>query len=340
MIPRMRARTIRFHEFGGPEVLRFESLEVGAPGEAEVLVRIEAIGLNRAEAAFRSGRYVEKAQPPSRLGYEAAGVIEALGAGVRDLEPGDAVCILPTFSMTRHGVYAERAIVPAHAVVPRPQRMSAVDAAAIWMAHLTAYGAIVDIAGIGRGDAVIITAASSSVGLAAIRICNAIGAIPVAVTRGQGKRDALLRAGAAHVIVSQEQDLCAETMRITGGGARLAFDAIGGPVVAELAAALAPQGTLILYGNLGGKARETLFPYGPALAKGLSMRGYLVFELIHDAKRFAAARAFVEEGLRAGTLAPTIARIFEFDEMVDAHRYLESGDQFGKIVVTVPQAGR
>lgn len=336
----MQARTFRFHEFGGPEVLRLESLEVGEPGEGEVLVRIEAIGLNRAEASFRSGRYVERAEPPSRLGYEAAGVLEAIGAGVHGLEPGEPVCILPSFSMKRYGVYAERAIVPAHSVVPRPQQMSAIDAAAIWMAHLTAYGALVDIARVRRDDAVIVTAASSSVGLAAIRICRAIGAVPIAVTRGEGKCDALLRAGAAHVIVSQQQDLAAETRRIVEDGARLAFDPIGGPIVADLALALAPQGTLILYGNLSGKARETVFPYGPALANGLSMRGYLVFELIHDASRFAAARAFVEEGLRTGVLAPTIARVFDFEAMVDAHRYLESGEQFGKIVVTVPQPGR
>ncbi|MCD6672969.1 MAG: zinc-dependent alcohol dehydrogenase family protein [Burkholderiaceae bacterium] len=333
----MADRTIRFHEFGGPEVLRFESLDAGDPGQGELRVRIEAIGLNRAEASFRSGRYVEKAQLPSRIGYEAAGIVEAPGPGVQGFAPGDPVCILPTFSMTRYGVYAERAIVPAHSVLPRPHGLSAIESAAIWMAHLTAYGAIVDIARVGRGEAVIVTAASSSVGLAAIRICNAIGAIPIAVTRGEGKREALLRAGAAQVIVLQGNDLAAEAMRITGSGARLAFDSIGGPIVAELAAALAPQGLLILYGNLSGKARETPFPYGPALAKGLAMRGYLVFELIHDAKRFAAARGFIEEGLRAGALAPTIARTFEFDEMVEAHRYLESGEQFGKIVVTVPQ---
>jgi NADPH:quinone reductase-like Zn-dependent oxidoreductase len=332
----MADRTIRFHEFGGPEVLRFESLETGEPREGELRVRIEAIGLNRAEASFRSGRYVEKAQLPSRIGYEAAGIVEALGPGVDNVAVGDAVCILPAFSMTRYGVYAERAIVPAHSALPRPPGLSAVQCAAIWMAHLTAYGAIVDIARVGRGDAVVVTAASSSVGLAAIGICNAIGAVPIAVTRSAGKRDALLRAGAAHVVVSQGEDVAAQAMRFADGGARLAFDPIGGPIVAGLADALAPQGTLILYGNLSGKARETPFPYGAALAKGLSMRGYLVFELIRDARRFAAARDFVEEGLRAGLLAPTIARTFAFDDMVDAHRFLESGRQFGKIVVTVP----
>lgn len=332
----MKAKTIRFHEFGGPEVLRYESHEVGAPGEGEALVRIEAIGLNRAEASFRTGRYVERAQPPSRLGYEAAGVVEQVGPGVSAFAPGDAVCILPTFSMTRYGVYAERAILPANALLRRPEGLSTVESAAVWMANLTAYGAIVDITRIGRGDFVVVTAASSSVGLAAIGLCNAIGAVPIAVTRGAAKRDALRRAGAAHVIVTQEQDLAAETTRITGNGARLAFDPIGGPIVAELAASLAPQGTLVLYGNLSGKARETVFPYRPALAKGLSMRGYLVFEVIHDEKRFAAARAYIGDALRARTLVPTIARTFDFDEMVAAHRYMESGEQFGKIVVTVP----
>lgn len=331
----MKTRTIRFHELGGPEVLRFESLEVGEPGAGELRVRIEAIGLNRAEAAFRAGRYVERAQPPSRLGYEAAGVVEALGPGVSGFAPGDAVCVIPAFSMNRYGVYAQRAIVPAHAVLARPPGLSAVEAAAVWMPFLTAGGALVDIARIAAGDAVVVTAASSSVGLAAIQICNAAGAVPIAVTRTPAKREALLRAGAAHVVVTDEQDLRTEVMRITGSGARLAFDPVGGPIVGELAAALGAQAMLVMYGNLSGKARETLFPYGEAVLKGLSVRGYLVFEVIHDARRFAAARAFVESGLRAGTLRPVIARTFDFEQMVEAHRFMESNQQFGKIVVTV-----
>lgn len=331
----MKTRTIRFHELGGPEVLRFESLEVGEPGAGELRVRIEAIGLNRAEAAFRTGRYVERAQPPSRLGYEAAGVVEALGPGVTGFAPGEAVCVIPAFSMTRYGVYAQRAIVPAHAVLARPPGLSAVEAAAVWMPFLTAGGALVDIAKIAAGDAVVVTAASSSVGLAAIQICNAAGAVPIAVTRTPAKREALLRAGAAHVVVTDEQDLRTEVMRITGSGARLAFDPVGGPIVGELAAALGAQAMLIMYGNLSGKARETLFPYGEAMLKGLSVRGYLVFEVIHDARRFAAARAFVEGGLRAGTLRPVVARTFDFEQMVEAHRFMESNQQVGKIVVTV-----
>ena len=107
----MMTKVVRFHEFGGPEVLRFESLEVGEPGAGEVRVRVEAIGLNRAEAAFRSGRYIERAVLPARLGYEAAGIVEALGEGVKGYSIGEPICVMPSFSMNKYGVYAEHAIV-------------------------------------------------------------------------------------------------------------------------------------------------------------------------------------------------------------------------------------
>ena len=107
-------------------------------------------------------------------------------------------------------------------------------------------------------------------------------------------------------------------------------------MVASLAAALVRQGMLVLYGNLSGEARHTLFPFGPAVVKGLSVRGYLVFEIIHDPERFGRARRFIEDGLGSGWLVPIIAKTFKFDEIVAAHRYLESNEQLGKIVVTVP----
>jgi NADPH:quinone reductase-like Zn-dependent oxidoreductase len=333
----MMTKTVRFREFGGPEVLRFESLEVGEPGAGEVRVRVEAIGLNRAEAAFRSGRYIEKAQLPARLGYEAAGVIEAFGEGVKGLSVGEPICVVPAFSMNRYGVYAERAIVPALAVLKRPAGWGPKESASIWMQYLTAYGALIDISKIGVGDAVIITAASSSVGLAAIQIANHVGAVPIAVTRTAAKEAALQKAGAAHVIVMEKQNLETEALRVTGGkGAKVAFDPIGGPIVASLAAAVAPGGWLILYGNLSGQVQNTVFPFGPSAMKGFAMRAYLVFEIIHDPKRFERAKIFVEEGLREGHLTPIIAKTFPFDQIVEAHRYLEGNEQIGKVVVTVP----
>jgi NADPH:quinone reductase-like Zn-dependent oxidoreductase len=333
----MLTNVVRFHEFGGPEVLQFESLEVGEPGAGEVRVRIEAIGLNRAEAAFRSGRYIERAILPARIGYEAAGVVEALGDGVKGYSVGEPICVLPSFSMNKYGVYAERAIVPGSALLKRPGGLGSHTCASIWMQYLTAYGALFDISKIGAGDAVVITAASSSVGLAAIQIANHVGAISIAVTRTAAKEAELRKLGAAHVIVTEKQKIEAEVLRITGDkGANVAFDPIAGSIVASLAAAMAADGRLILYGNLSGEAQNTIFPFGLSMTRGFSMRAYVVFEIFSDAKRFERARLFVEEGLRAGWLGPIIAKTFPFDQMVEAHRYLESNEQIGKVIVTVP----
>lgn len=326
-------RTVRFHQIGGPDVLQIESLEVGEPGPGEIRIRVEAIGLNRAEASFRAGRYLETPMLPSRLGYEASGIVEALGDGVRGFTPGDAVCVIPAFSLNQYGVYAEQTIVPASAVVKRPAGLDAIGAAAVWMPYLTAYGALIDIGRLGAGDAVVIQAASSSVGLAAIRIANSVGAVPIATTRTGAKKPALLDAGAAHVIVTQEQDLAAEVMRITGGrGARIVFDPVAGPGVETLAQAMSGGGTLFVYGNLSGQ--PTPFPR-LMLKNGLNMRGYLLFELTQDAQRLARALDFITRGLASGEFKPVIAKTFAFDRIVDAHRYLESNEQFGKIVVTV-----
>lgn len=329
-------RVVRFAAYGGPEVLRIEDEQLPGPGPGEIQVRIEAIGLNRAEAAFRAGQYFEAAHFPSRLGYEATGIVEALGEGVVGLALGDAVCVIPAISMTRHGVYAERANVPASAVLRRPPELSAEAAAALWMAYLTAYGALVDIAGLKKGDSVAITAPSSSVGLAAIQLANFIGVQPIAITRSAHKREALLAAGARRVIVHASAQATIEEVgqASDGQGVRLVFDPIAGPEVNTLAALLAPQGTLIVYGNLSGAGDGTPFPFSLAVGKGLSLRGYLVFELIRDRSRLLAAEAFIRDVLRRGAIQPTIARSFAFDDIAEAHRYLESNQQLGKVVVS------
>ena len=239
------ARVVRFHQTGGPEVLKIEQVDVPPPGPGEVRIAVKALGLNRAEAMFRSGHYLEQPQFPARLGYEAAGIVEALGEGVQGLKVGDAVSTIPAFSQNQYGVYGDTAIVPAFAVAKHPASLSWTEAAAVWMQYATAYGALIDIAGLKAGDTLLIPAASSSVGIAAIQIARMVGAMPVALTRGSGKRKALLDAGAAHVIATEEQDLVAEVKKLTGGkGARLVFDPVAGPTLAKLTAAMAERGIL------------------------------------------------------------------------------------------------
>jgi len=323
---------VRIHEHGGPEVLRIEELAVGLPAAGEVRVRVEAIGLNRSEAAFRAGLYPLKPTLPSLIGYEASGVIEALGAGVERFAKGDRVCVLPTFRMGEYGVYAERAIVPARSILPAPPALSAVQAASIWMQYLTAL-AIIEVAHATLGDYVIIRAASSSVGLAAMQLANWAGAVPIAATRQSTKSRRLLDEGAQYVVATDESDLVTEVMKITGNkGARIVFDPVGGPYVETLAQAMAQDGVLFIYGGLSGQ--PTPHPHWPAAFKNLSIRGWVASTIWNQSDRFLRAQELILRGLATGHLRPVIAKTFPFRDIVDAHRYLESNQQVGKIIVT------
>jgi NADPH:quinone reductase-like Zn-dependent oxidoreductase len=327
-------RVVRFHAIGGPEVLRIEDIDVSPPGADEVRIRVEVLGLNRAEAMFRRGQYIISPKFPERLGYEAAGVVETVGANVKGFVPGETVSVIPSLLMPRWPSYGELASFPAELVVKHPPNLSLKEAAAAWMQYITAYGALIDVAKLAKGEFVVITAASSSVGVAAIQIANLMGATPIATTRTSSKSQALLDVGAAHVIATQEEDLVARLREITGpAGARVVFDPIGGPLVEQLTDAMAYGGILIEYGLLSGE--PTPFPLFSALLKSLTLRGFIYSEIVANADRLAAAKTFILKGLTSGTLKPLIAKTFTFDQIVEAHRYLESNQQMGKIVVTV-----
>ncbi|GGS70002.1 zinc-dependent alcohol dehydrogenase family protein [Nonomuraea spiralis] len=328
-------RTVLFRELGGPEVLRLEDAPAGEPGPGEVLIRVEAIGLNRSEALFRSGHYIEPVRRfPSRLGTEAAGVVEALGAGVTGLRVGQPVSTVPAFSQNDYGVYAERAVVPAAAVLARPEGVGPVDGAAVWMPYVTAYGALVEVGGMRPGDTVVLNAASSSVGLAAIRVADRMGATPIALTRTAAKREALLKEGAAEVIVTESEDVTERVLAATGGrGAEYVFDAVAGPGVTQLAGLVAPEGLHLVYGALSGL--PTPYPGIDLGMPALNMRTYTMHETTRVPERLRRAAAFVASGLRSGAFRPVVDRTFELAEIVEAHRHMEGNAQFGKIVVTV-----
>ena len=327
------SKAIRIHTQGGPEVLQIENVEVGEPGPGEVRVGVEAVGLNRSEAMFRAGRYPVPVKLPSPMGYEGAGTIEAIGSGVEGFKVGQRVCVLP-MTTPAQGLWAEQAIVPARALLPAPDGMSSADAAAVWMQYMTAY-AIIEVANVGIGDGVIIRAASSSVGLAAIQLANWAGSISIACTRTSDKAGALREHGAAHVVATEEEDLVARVMEITGGkGARTAFDPVGGPYVDTLAQALAPRGILFIYGGLS--EQPTPYPHWPCAMKGLSMRGWVASEIWNHPHRFQAAQEKILAGLAGGQLKPVIARTFSgLEQIAAANAYLESNQQVGKVVVTL-----
>jgi len=245
------SRTITFAQAGGPEVLEFIETPVLTPGPREVRIKVKAIGINRADSMWRNDKYTEPVKFPAGLGYEAAGTVDAVGKDVTGFAAGDAVSTIPAFSLNKYFTYGEVILAPDHAVVKHPESLSFVEAASVWMMFITAYGALVFDAQVKAGDFVIIPAASSSVGLAAIQIANYAGATPIALTRTSEKKTRLHEAGAAHVIATQEQDMVAEVMRITSGhGARVAFDPVGGANFPKLIAALTNQGIAYVYGTL------------------------------------------------------------------------------------------
>jgi NADPH:quinone reductase-like Zn-dependent oxidoreductase len=202
------------------------------------------------------------------------------------------------------------------------------------MMFVTAYGALIEDAKVGKGDFVVIPAASSSVGLAAVQIANYAGATTIALTRTSAKKQQLLEAGATHVIATDEVDLVPEIKRLTNGqGARVVFDPVGGPNFAKLISALSFGGIIFIYGLLS--TGVTALPVLEMIAKVITVKAHNIWLTSGDETRRKAAVEFVVNGLEAGALKPVIDRVFAFDEMADAHRYLEQSAQFGKIVVTV-----
>lgn len=327
------SRVVTVRRLGGPEVLEFEEIDIATPGDGEVRIRVRAIGLNRAEAMFRAGRYPVRPQLPTRIGYEASGIIEALGPGAAGWSVGEPVCVIPNFPLGTYGVWGEQAIVPVTSLVAPPPGLSMPEAASIWMQYFTAL-AIIEGAQTTIDDYVVIRAASSSVGLAAIQIANWAGAVSIAATRSGAKRDALLAHGAQHVIATEEEDYVAAVRRITGGqGARVVFDPVGGPFVEKLAESMSPRGVLFVYGGLS--ERDTPYPHWQSAFKGLSIRGWIASEIWNHPQRFERYKSIILQGLARGKLKPVISCTFPFDEIAEANRYLESNEQIGKVVVTV-----
>ncbi len=328
------SRIVRFDKIGDADVLKIVEESPAEPQENEIRIQVKALGLNRAEVLFRQGLYLEKPILPARIGYEAAGIVDAIGSAVTGFKVGDKVSTIPSFTMSHYGVYGDSAVVPAAAVAHYPENLSPEEAASIWMQYLTAYGALVEMGNLKAGQHVVITAASSSVGFAAIQICRDIGAISIATTRGSAKKQTLLDAGANHVIVTNDEDMVVRIREITDGkGAEMSFDAVAGPMLGQLAKASAYGATIFEYGALS--LENTPFPLMISLEKTLKVQGYTLFHLNRNQEMLSRAKQYVYDGLKKGSLKPVIDKVFDFADIAESHRYMESNQQNGKIIVRV-----
>lgn len=325
-------RVVVFDELGGPEVLHVVEERVVEPAAGEVRVRIEAFAVNPLDAMMRAGTSPAPVSlPHARLGVEGTGVIDAVGAGVTGWEIGDPVILTAVPDAPLRGSYAEYTTVPANRITARPAGLTIPEAAAVWVAFSTAYGGLVEKAGMRPGDRVLVTAASGGVGGAAMQIANQMGAVPLALTRHTAKTDELLDAGAATVIATDRMDVADAVRRYTGGdGVDIVLDLVGGPGQPDLLRAARPEATLVVAGFLD--PRPTPFP----AASPLTIFRYRSFEHTLDDAAVRRMAAFLNAGVRSGVQRPAIDRVFTLDEVVEAHRHLEKGlHTAGKIVVTV-----
>ncbi|WP_176593961.1 zinc-dependent alcohol dehydrogenase family protein [Sphingobium sp. EM0848] len=327
----MRVKAAVLHELGGPEVLKLATVDVPNPGPGEIRILISAFGLNRSEALFREGRLQLKPVLPSRIGYEAAGIVESVGPGVTEFAVGDSVATLPRMQTNVCGAYGEAMTVPARFAVKSPAGLDRVECAALWSGYMTAYAGLVDLAPVQRGDFVLITAASSSLGPAAIQIVRLLGAHAIAVTRRREKAAAIARSGPADIIVTDEENLGDRVRQITDGrGVSLVFDPVGGPTVSTLAEMTAPYGTIIIYGSLDASPAE--LPVRALIGRNIAIRGLGLY-LEDKPDRLRRGVAFIQEGVANGLLRPLIAERYKLDQIVEAAKSMDAMNHVGKIVV-------
>lgn len=343
----LESKQVRFYELGSSEVLKTEMVPIAKPGRGEVQIKVEAIGLNRAENLYRAGYYLyQPSHFPSPIGYEAVGVVEAVGEGVSEFTRGDRVSTIPAFKMSEYGVYGETAIVPVHAVTQYPTFLSPEEAASVWMQYITAYGALIHYGNLQRGQVALFTAATGGLGVAAIQIARQVGAISIATTRGQAKKPLLESLNPDHIIVTGEEDLQTRVLEITQErGVDLVWDAVGGKDFPKLVDMTALGGQINIYGALDlDSVAEIPMPWFQMISKGIAIRGYTLFELTYNPERFGRekpydpvaypkAKEFILEGLQSGVLKPVVAKVFPFNRIVEAHDYVEKNQELGKVVV-------
>lgn len=319
----MQVKAVRFHQPGGPEVLRLDTIEVAAPGPGQALVRHKAIGLNFIDVYFRSGAYPMPL--PSACGSEAAGVVEAVGAGVTSIAPGDRVAYL----IGDPGAYAEARLYPAERLVKLPASVSDETAAAIMLKGVTAEYLLKRCAPLAKDHFALMYAASGGVGLLAGQLARHIGARLIGVASGPEKC-ALARAnGYFEVIDRTREDVGARVKEITGGhGVPVAYDSIGKATYDTTMKCLAPRGFFVSFGATTGLPP----PVDPAL---LQKMGSLYFTRPTLAN-YAISRADLEQStgylfdlVAKGALKPHIGNRYALADAAKAHADLEAGRTVG-----------
>lgn len=319
-------KAIRVHEPGGPEALRLEDVPDPLPGPGQVLVRVEAAGVNFIDVYQRTGLY--RVPMPMTPGQEAAGTIVAVGANVSELRAGDRVAWAGP-----PGAYAERAIAPADRVVWIPEGVTAVQAAAAMLQGMTAHYLVTATYPLREGDVCLVHAAAGGVGLLLCQMARRRGARVIGTVSTETKAELARAAGAEDVILYTERDFEAEVKRLTDGdGVHVVYDSVGRTTFDQSLACLRPRGTMVLFGQSSG-------PVPPLDPQVLNQKGslYLTRPKLGDytgtSDELAQRAGEVLGWVRDGSLSVRIERELPLAQAAEAHRLLESRATSGKLLL-------
>jgi NADPH2:quinone reductase len=319
-------KAARVHTPGGPEVLRYEDVPQPSPKADEVLVKIEAAGVNYIDVYFRSGLY--KADLPATLGMEAAGTVAAVGPNVTDFKAGDRVAYTGV-----RGAYAQYAAVPAERLVALPARVSTKQGAAAMLQGMTAHYLAVSTYGLRKGDTCLVHAAAGGVGLLLCQIAKMRGARVIGTVSTEAKAKLAREAGADEVILYTRQDFEAEVKRTTGGkGLPVVYDSVGKTTWAKSLNCLAPRGLMVLYGQSSGpigsidpqilNEKGSLYLTRPSLGHYVATREELLW-------RAGEVLGWVADG----KLRLRMEFEFSLKDAAEAHRALEGRKTTGKVLL-------
>jgi NADPH:quinone reductase-like Zn-dependent oxidoreductase len=336
-------RQVVITRYGKPDVLQLREAADPTPGDGEIRIAVRASGVNFADVMARLGLYPDAPKPPMVVGYEVAGLVDAIGAGVTDYRVGDRV-----LAMTRFGGYADRVVVPALFAFPIPDGIDDAAAAAIPVNYLTAFLALYRIANLLEGETVLVHGAGGGVGIAATQLARLRGATVIG-TASSAKHEAIRQLGVQHAIDYRDGNLIANVRHITGKrGVDVILDPIGGKSFSDSYRLLAPLGRLIVYGvsSLASGERRNWFhalvtmlrmPRFAPLSLMNRNRGVFGLNLGHlwrEHAQLADAMHAILREVAAGRLQPIVARTFPLENAADAHRFMQSRSNIGKVVLT------
>ncbi len=337
------SRMIRFHQFGDASVLRLEDVPTPKPGHDEVLVRTRALGVSWRDVLWRQNLAPDQAaQLPAGVGFELAGVVEAVGPGVEDLAPGMAVASFPSFSPNQYPAWGDLVLMPRRALARYPDVLSPAEAAVHYTPYMLAYFALVELAEVQPGQRVLITEAAHCLAPQAVQMAKALGAVVIAATSEGDTRAYLRELGADKVIDTEEQDLVLEVERFTDGkGVEVVLDQCAGPQMKLLGDVAATRGKLILYGVNGGN--DAAFPACAAFKKHLQFFRHCVLdftgqpELGLERDEAAVQRALqrINQMTVDRLLKPSIAKSFAFEDFIAANQFMETCPAGGRVVMTL-----